>query len=718
MIRKSLARGVAALALAAAGAASAQDAVPSRPAPPPVRPVTEDYFGTKITDDYRYMETRGDPEFDRWIRAEGAYTRARFDTPKRNAARDRLAQFTGSFSLANSYERQGGREFWLERGPGSDNFDLMVRDAQGQRKLIDVAAVRAANGGKPMAINYFGAAPDGSKIAVGISEGGSEMAGLAVYDAARGTKLTRTIERAQFGSPAWSADGKSLYFNLLASARPGAAATERYLNSSGVAWDMKGEPVALVGGGAGASVVKVRPDQFSAIATVPGIAEPMALVINGVQNELELWLAPDAAAPSMRTGWRRAFTFDDGITNFARRGDSLYLLSHQGAPTFQILKLRAGGPLASATLLMAARPGRVIESVAAARDAVYVAAREGLYSKLYRIDDTGSTSEIAVPQGSIADLRGDLREDGVRFVHNSWATPTRVLAYAPGRGAPTAIPLGVVPPDFRPADFAVSEVAATARDGTRVPLSVIRPTAAKGPGPMLINAYGSYGISNYPFFSSRQLGLVREGFTAATCHVRGGGEFGEAWRLGGKDANKPNTWRDLIACAEAAIAAGLTTPKQLFVSGGSAGGIPMGMAPAERPELFAGVIDQVPMASALRAEFQTNGPANIVEFGTIKDAQGFRNLLAMDGYQTLEKGKALPAYLITTGLNDPRVDSWQPGKLAAKMRATNPANTVLLRVDEEGGHGIGSTKAQADALSADTLAFMRWRLGEDGWVRE
>ena len=716
MIARSLVLGVAGFVLAGS-AVLAREAVPARPAPPPPRPVTEDYFGTKITDDYRYMESPGDPDFAKWIRAEGAYTRARFDTPKRNAARERITAFTGSFSLANSYDRQGSREFWLERAPGSDNYDLMVRDGQGQRKLIDVAALRAANGGKPMAINYFGAAPDGSKVAVGISEGGSELAGIAVYDASSGVKQTRTVERAQFGSPAWSADAKTLYFNLLAPARPGAPATERYLNSSGVAWDLAKEPVALVGGGAGASVIKVRPDQFAAIGTLPGIAEPMALVINGVQNELELWLAPDGSEPALNTSWRRAFTFDDGITNFARRGDALYLLSHQGAPTFQLLRLKVGLPVSAATVVMSASATRVIESVAAARDGVYVAAREGLASKLYRIDDSGAASEIAVPPGSIAELRGDVREDGVHFIHNGWATPSRVLAYTPGQAAPGAVPLGVIPADFQPADFAVSEVAASARDGTRVPLSVIRPATAKGPGPMLINAYGSYGISNYPYFSARQLGLVREGFTAATCHVRGGGEFGEAWRLGGKDADKPNTWRDLIACAEAAIAAGLTTPRQLFVSGGSAGGIPMGMAPLERPELFAGVIDQVPMASALRAEFQTNGPANIVEFGTIKNPQGFRNLLAMDGYANLKKGKALPAYLITTGLNDPRVDSWQPGKLAAKMRAYNPANTVLLRVDEEGGHGIGSTKAQADALSADMLSFMRWQLGEDGWVR-
>lgn len=704
------------LLICIAGAAQAQEA-PVRPAPPPVEPVVEEYFGTSVTDDYHYMETSGDPVFGKWIREEGAYTRAVFDTPARAAALDRVAAFTGSFGFTSGFARYGGRSFWLERAPGSDNYDLMVADAGGTRKLIDVGALRAASGGKPMAINYFGPSPDGAKVAVGISEGGSEMAGLTVYDAATGAKLTRTIERAQFGAPNWTDDGKTLFFNLLAPQREGAPPSERYLNSSAVAWDLEKDPVAIVGGGAPGSVVKVRPDQISFLVTSPGSPRVAVGVANGVQNEIELWIAPDSKPVTPATRWERLFTFSDDITNVALLGDTIYLLSHKDAPTFQLLSLKLGEPLSAARVAMPASQDRVIEFATTAKDGAYVAAREGLYSKLYRIDSAGKIAEIAIPKGSIGSMFGDPRLPGAMIGFDSWTTPPKELAYDPATGKFGEIEIGSIPASFRPADYAVSEVWATAKDGVKVPLSVIRPAAAKGPGPMLINAYGSYGVSSYPAFSSRLLSTVNEGIAVGTCHVRGGGEFGETWRLGGKDASKPNTWRDLIACAEQAVAAGLTTPDKLFITGGSAGGIPMGMAPMERPDLFAGVIDQVPMASALRAEFQTNGPANIVEFGTIKEEKGFRNLLAMDGYQHVEKGKPYPPFLITTGLNDPRVDSWQPAKLAAKMQAANPGNVVLLRVDEEGGHGVGSTKSQTDALYADIFAFMHWRLGEKGWVR-
>jgi prolyl oligopeptidase len=216
-------------------------------------------------------------------------------------------------------------------------------------------------------------------------------------------------------------------------------------------------------------------------------------------------------------------------------------------------------------------------------------------------------------------------------------------------------------------------------------------------------------------FSPRTVSFVREGGTYASCHVRGGGEKGEEWRLAGKDDKKPNTWRDLIACAEDLIAQGITTKDKLFIFGGSAGGITMGMALTERPDLFAGVIDSVPAANTTRSEFSPNGPPNIPEFGTITTEQGFRNLLAMDSYQHVKDGTIYPPILITTGINDPRVSPWEPAKFAARLQASGTPNPVLLRVDLEAGHGIGSTKTQNDELYADMISFMFWRAGEPEW---
>jgi prolyl oligopeptidase len=247
-----------------------------------------------------------------------------------------------------------------------------------------------------------------------------------------------------------------------------------------------------------------------------------------------------------------------------------------------------------------------------------------------------------------------------------------------------------------------------------VPLSLVQPKGTTGQITIL-EAYGSYGISELADFSVRRAVAMRNGITYGICHVRGGGELGEQWRLGGKDANKHNTWGDLIACSEYLIARGVTDKTKLFILGGSAGGITMGRSLTERPDLFAGVIDLVPSANTLRSEFSPNGPPNIPEFGTVTTKAGFDNLYDMDTIRHIKKGVQYPAVMVTTGLNDPRVASWEPAEVAAALQASGSTKPVLLRIDEEAGHGIGSTKTQTDALAADVIGFVRWQAGLPEW---
>jgi prolyl oligopeptidase len=248
-----------------------------------------------------------------------------------------------------------------------------------------------------------------------------------------------------------------------------------------------------------------------------------------------------------------------------------------------------------------------------------------------------------------------------------------------------------------------------------VPLSLVQPKDAKGTQVAIVEAYGSYGISELADFSARRAAAMRQGITYGVCHARGGGELGEAWRLGGKDANKHNTWGDLIACGEHLIASGITAKDKLFIIGGSAGGITMGRALTERPDLFAGVLDMVPAGNTLRSEFSPNGPPNIPEFGTVTTPEGFKNLYDMDTVAHVRKGTQYPAVMVTTGLNDPRVSPWEPAKVAAALQASGTTKPVLLRIDEEAGHGIGSTKTQTDSVAADWIAFVFWRAGLPDW---
>lgn len=692
----------------------------------PIQPVTEKLWGRVVTDNYRYME-KLDSGTLAWMKAQGAYTRAVMDsiTP-RAELKKKIASFMASFGFVRSYAYYSGRAFYEKQAPGSDNYDLMTRDASGEHKLVDIAKLRAAHGGQPYAINYFLASPDGSKVAVGISAGGSEEAQLSVFDAVSGRIIAGPIDRARFGVSSWSQDSQRLFLLRLKKMAPGEPETDRERFVSVQAWDLKSEPISLAGNGAGK--VAVSPDEQPAVLVFPGSPVALLMSINGAQNEVKLWWAPADMAANPNAPWTLLADRADQITFVAARGDELFLLSHKDAPTYQVLAVKAGRPLSQAKVLVPAVPGRVLEGFSAASDGLYVFALEGAYSRLLRVPSgTTKIEEVKLPVrghvesnilgllNSQPDVFSDPRMPGVAINLSSWVIPGAEYQYDPRSQRFTDLRLGTGG-DIDPSNYVVSDLEAKAHDGAMVPLALIEPKGTSRPQITRVYAYGSYAISTLADFTARGALTVREGIATAFCAVRGGGEKGEAWHLAGKGANKHNTWEDLIACSEYLIAHGITTRDKLFILGGSAGGITIGRALTERPDLFAGAIDVAPLANTLRFEFSANGAVNIPEFGSVKTEQGFKDLYSMDSIAHVKKGTTYPAIMIITGLNDPRVAPWLPAKFAAALQASGTPNPVLLRVDAEAGHGIVSTRAQNDDLLADMISFIFWRGGKPGWT--
>ena len=251
-----------------------------------------------------------------------------------------------------------------------------------------------------------------------------------------------------------------------------------------------------------------------------------------------------------------------------------------------------------------------------------------------------------------------------------------------------------------------------------MPLSIVHKKGIKldGNNPTILYGYGAYGISQTPFYRPTFLPWFDRGGVFAVAHVRGGGEYGEDWHKAGYKATKPNTWNDAIACAEWLVAHKYTAPAKLAIMGGSAGGIFVGRSITERPDLFGAAIDEVPFSDVLRFEFSANGVPNIPEFGTVKKEDEFKALLAMSPYHNVKDGVAYPAVLLLTGINDPRVDAWQAGKMAARLQAaTSSDKPILLRIDYDAGHGFGSTKKSQYQERADVLAFLFWQFGVKGF---
>jgi prolyl oligopeptidase len=257
----------------------------------------------------------------------------------------------------------------------------------------------------------------------------------------------------------------------------------------------------------------------------------------------------------------------------------------------------------------------------------------------------------------------------------------------------------------------VETVLAPSHDGVRVPLSIVRPVNAARDGslPVQLIGYGSYGETDAPGFIVERYAWYEAGGASAFCHVRGGGYYGDAWHQAGRQATKPNTWLDFIACAEFLIREGYTRPERIVAQGASAGGITVGRAITERPDLFAGAVIQNGVLDAVRAETSLVGALNTNEFGSVATEEGFRALYAMSALHHVRQG-LYPAVLLSTGLNDTRVASWQSGKLAAALQAATAGGPVLLRVDEAAGHA-GETTEQVRELLADFYAFIMSQTG-------
>ena len=272
-------------------------------------------------------------------------------------------------------------------------------------------------------------------------------------------------------------------------------------------------------------------------------------------------------------------------------------------------------------------------------------------------------------------------------------------------------------------EVVVTDVNVESHDGMKVPMPILhkKGLALDGRNPVLLDGYASYGFSTSAYFSTSTMAWIERGGVAAFINPRGSGVHGDEWHRAGFKTTKPNTWKDGIAGAKYLIAKGYGSAKTMGITGTSAGGIFVGRAVTEAPELFAAAIFNVGLMDTVRAEESANGVTNISEFGTVKDPAEFKALLEMSTYHAVKDGTAYPGVMLVHGMNDPRVDVWQSGKTAARLQAAqaglpdpSQARPTLLRLDAQAGHGMGSTHTQRQALAADMQSFLLWQMGKLG----
>lgn len=699
--------------------------------PPPaarVQAVLDTYFGQTIADPYRWMETPSQ-ELDQWMHAQNDYTRAVLSAiPGRDALRARMDKAADTMIQITYLVRVRDQAFFLRKGGGENLRKLVVRDMKSgaERVLLDPNAMQ--DHGHHITIDQFQPSWDGHYVAVGISAGGSEEDVLHVIDATTGRMLPDTIDRARFASPSWLPDNRSFFYNRLHAPVANEPPSERFSKALVHVHEIGSDPdrdPAAFGPGIGDSAA-IPSQHFAFVSVLPGTGYAVGFDSDGVSPSAALYVGK-----LPKTGgvyhWHKLADAADGVTDITNRGETLYLRTFRDAPTYRVIAVPVTAPDLSRASTVIPAGDAIVTNVAAASDALYVAERRGAVSTLIRVAPDGTKTEMRLP---FAGLISEASEEGGGLISDprvpgawvgiiTWVSPTTWFATS---GANSAIrTLGVAPAEASLSGYLVTETTCKARDGTDLPLSIIeaRGTPHDRRRPVLVEGYGAYGISSFPFerFVPVMRGWVDSGGVLAVAHMRGGGELGEAWHLAGKIATKQNTIHDFIDTSEAMIKLGYASPATLAGMGTSAGGISIGGAITQRPDLFRAALIRVGATNALRFEFTEGGPANIPEFGTVTTKAGFDALYAMDSFQHVQPGTVYPAVLLSAGAQDHRVPAWVSAKMAARLQSAGPAKgPVLLRVDYEGGHGtMAAGQSQANAEWADEFAFLLWQLGAAGF---
>ncbi|HXM08064.1 MAG TPA: prolyl oligopeptidase family serine peptidase [Candidatus Acidoferrum sp.] len=684
----------------------------------PVEPVTDNYFGTSVTDPYRWMEKgSGDPRFLDYLKAQSAYTSSVLAplSAQRDALKAKLMALSAGVARIPSWQQAGGQLFFEELDPSASVPVLRVKDTTGQtRTLFDPATLATAT--SHVAIDYFQPSQDGTYVAVGAAEAGSEKDTIRVVDTATGTVLPDAITRTQYGSPAWRADGKSFYYSRLQQLAPDASPTDIYVNQRVYLHVLGTNPdndKVVFGPGVDAQTT-IPAAGFNFLTVIPKSDYLLAGHSAGTTDPGEAYVGKEGSSQ-----WTLILKPSDKLATssaspLAIQGTNLYALL-QDSPNGRVVRYDLTNPAAAPETIIATSD-RIIEGIFGSADGLYAEYRDGISFSISKIDRNGATiAKLALPyQGSIYGIDASPLESGLRFGMDGWIHPPALFTYDPTTGA--IADSNIIPKDpLDVSNLRVSEVLAPSTDGVQIPVSIIYRSDIKldGSNPTLFEGYGSYGDPSDPYFSASELEWVLRGGVLATAHVRGGGEYGERWHIAGQKATKQHTIDDMIATARYLIEQKYTSPSHLAVRGTSAGGIAVGGAIVQHPELFGAAVDNVGATDALRSQQTQGGAANVPEFGDVNNATDFKYLYNMDAYVHVKDGMHYPAVLGVTGLNDPRVPTWEVAKMIARLQAaTSSGKPVLLRVDFDAGHGIGSSRTQQISERADEWTFLLWQLGD------
>lgn len=668
------------------------------------KPVMDEYYGQKIVDNYRWLDNLNDPTVRKWNDEQNAFSRAYFDKiSSLGAIRSRINQLF-NVQLTEYYSMVSCKKIFALKYQPPKNQPFIItldtpNDPASERVVLDPNELNPKG---TTAIDWFVPSLDGRLIAVSLSENGSEDGSVHVFDVAAKKEMGEVIPRAQYptggGSLAWNNNGTGFYY------------TRYPQGSERPAEDMNFYQQVYYHkiGTSPAKDSYVIGKDFPRIAEIKLASNEdgryiLAEVANGDGGEFAHYLLGPGGK------WIQLTKFSDKITKMYFGKGMLYFLSHESASNGKILGMSLASPsLAKATVIVPESHVSIADFAVGSKY-LFVSDMNGGPSQVRAVNLSDKTDKIVPipPISSVAELVVNGQDD-LLFLNESYVSPAYWYRYTVADNTVTKTSLGPAS-SINYDDVEVVREFATSKDGTKIPMNIIKRkgTELNGKNPTLLYGYGGYGVCETPGFRTSRKMWLEQGGISVLANLRGGGEYGEEWHNLGKLTKKQNVFDDFIACAEWLIKEKYTSPEKLAIEGGSNGGLLMGAVLTQRPDLFKAVVSHVGIYDMLRVELFPNGAFNVTEFGTVKDPEQFKALYAYSPYHHVVDGTAYPAVLLMTGDNDGRVDPANSRKMIARLQAASSSNLpLLLRTDSHAGHGIGTSLSTKAEQTADLYAFL------------
>lgn len=679
-------------------------------------PTTEEYFGTAVDDPYRWLEDWSAPAVQAWSGKQSECARQYLDSiPVATDLRTRITQLVTQ-DRGTSYSDpkfQGGRMFVIRRTPDAQQPSLVWFEgadiAGAPRIVLDLMQFDPSG---HTSLDWYVPSSDGEQVAVSVSSAGSESGTLRVFNASSGSPIDdepiEDVNKATAGGDlAWSADNSGFFYT-------------RYPKEGGQATFFNQQVYYHALGTSSASDILELGIGLPAIAAIRLKAQAssgrvIARVQNGDGGQFRVFLRDPAGS------WRLLGDFDDGLQDMAfGPGDDLYAVTNAGAPRGKVVRLSATDPdfdhaqtvidEADVALAHNAYEGDA-PTITVTAEAILLLYQLGGPTELRAFSLTGEpkTAPASAPVSQVSSVTA-VGNDKVILATESFVTPPRWLRYNADTGS--TMPVEFVVNSSRPwDDVAVVRDFAVSRDGTRVPVSILRKQDVPTRG-LLLTGYGGFGIAELPSYEPQLRVLLEQGIAYAVANTRGGSEFGTPWRSQGKLESKQNVFDDFVAVARHLLDKNHVPPGKLAIIGTSNGGLLMGAVLTQQPQLAQAVIARVGIFDSLRHELDPNGAFNLAEYGSVENERQFRALLAYSPYHNVNTDDTYPPILMLTGANDNRVNPMHSRKMVARLQAANHSQVPpLLRTSGNTGHGLGKpTSAWIEELT-DIYSFVMHSLG-------